>query len=39
MYKGNYWDAITKQFYKWDNLLKLLKKRNGNTPRVSKKEK
>jgi len=25
--RGNFWDAETKQFYKWDELMKLKKER------------
>ena len=27
MNKGWYWDDVTKQLYKWDDLIKLLRKR------------
>jgi len=39
MNKGRYWDDVTQQLYKWDDLIKLLRKRNDNTSGVSKKEK
>jgi len=29
-YKGNFWDAETKKFYKWDELMKLKKQREQN---------
>jgi len=28
--RGNFWDAETKQFYKWDELMKLKKEREQN---------
>ena len=28
--KGNFWDAETKKFYKWDELMKLKKEREQN---------
>ena len=28
--RGNFWDAETKQFYKWDELMKLKKLREKN---------
>ena len=28
--RGNFWDAETKQFYKWDELMKLKKLREQN---------
>ena len=39
MNKGWYWDDVTRQLYRWNNLVKLLKKRNDNTSGVFKKEK
>ncbi len=29
-HRGNFWDAETKQFYKWDELMKLKKLREKN---------
>ena len=29
-YRGNFWDAETKQFYKWDKLMELKKLREQN---------
>jgi len=29
-YRGNFWDAETKQFYKWDELMELKKSRKKN---------
>ena len=28
--RGNFWDAETKQFYKWDELMKLKKDKQQN---------
>ena len=28
--RGNFWDAETKQFYKWDELMELKKEREQN---------
>ena len=28
--RGNFWDAETKQFYKWDELMKLKKDKEQN---------
>ena len=28
--RGNFWDAETKQFYKWDELMELKKSREQN---------
>jgi len=28
--RGNFWDAETKKFYKWDELMELKKKREQN---------
>ena len=28
--RGNFWDAETKQFYKWDELMELKKERKQN---------
>jgi len=28
--RGNFWDAETKQFYKWDKLMELKKEREQN---------
>jgi uncharacterized protein (UPF0333 family) len=28
--RGNFWDAETKKFYKWDELMKLKKEREQN---------
>ena len=28
--RGNFWDAETKEFYKWDELMELKKKREQN---------
>jgi hypothetical protein len=39
MNKGWYWDDVTRQLYRWNDLVKLLKKRNDNTSGVFKKEK
>ena len=30
VYRGNFWDAETKQFYKWDKLMELKKLREQN---------
>ena len=30
VYRGNFWDAETKQFYKWDELMELKKEREQN---------
>ncbi len=30
VYRGNFWDAETKQFYKWDKLMELKKLRKQN---------
>ena len=27
VYRGNFWDAETKQYYKWDELMKLKNKK------------
>ena len=27
--QGNFWDAETKKFYKWDELMELKKEREG----------
>ena len=27
--RGNFWDAETKKFYKWDDLMELKKEREG----------
>ena len=27
VYRGNFWDAETKKYYKWDELMKLKKER------------
>ena len=27
--RGNFWDAETKKFYKWDELMELKKEREG----------
>ena len=27
VYRGNFWDAETKQYYKWDELMELKKER------------
>ena len=29
-HRGNFWDAETKEFYKWDELMELKKKREQN---------
>ena len=29
-HRGNFWDAETKEFYKWDNLMELKKEREQN---------
>jgi hypothetical protein len=29
-YRGNFWDAETKKFYKWDELMELKKLREKN---------
>jgi len=29
-HRGNFWDAETKQFYKWDELMELKKSREQN---------
>ena len=29
-YRGNFWDAETKQFYKWDELMELHDRRKQN---------
>jgi len=29
VYRGNFWDAETKKFYKWDELMELKKEREG----------
>ena len=29
-YRGNFWDAETKKFYKWDELMELKKEREKN---------
>ena len=29
-HRGNFWDAETKQFYKWDELIELKKEREQN---------
>ena len=29
-HRGNFWDAETKQFYKWDELMELKKSRDQN---------
>ena len=29
-HRGNFWDAETKKFYKWDELMKLKKSREQN---------
>lgn len=29
-HRGNFWDAETKQFYKWDELMELKKLRDQN---------
>ena len=29
-HRGNFWDAETKQFYKWDELMELKKEREQN---------
>jgi hypothetical protein len=28
-HRGNFWDAETKKFYKWDELMELKKEREG----------
>ena len=28
--RGNFWDAETKKFYKWDELMKLKKQKENN---------
>lgn len=28
-YKGNFYDDVTGQFYKWSEFMKLLRERNG----------
>ena len=30
VYRGNFWDAETKKFYKWDELMELKKQREQN---------
>ena len=30
VYRGNFWDAETKKFYKWDKLMELKKSREKN---------
>ncbi len=30
MNKGWYWDDVTKTYYRWDDLIKLLKERENN---------
>jgi hypothetical protein len=29
VHRGNFWDAETKKFYKWDELMELKKEREG----------
>ena len=29
-HRGNFWDAETKEFYKWDELMELRKEREQN---------
>jgi flagellar basal body-associated protein FliL len=29
-HRGNFWDAETKEFYKWDKLMELKKEREQN---------
>ena len=29
MKKGWFWDEVTKKLYRWDDLIKLLRKREG----------
>ena len=33
-HKGNFWDAETKKFYKWDELMELKKEREGQNDSV-----
>ena len=30
VYRGNFWDAETKKYYKWDKLMELKKEREQN---------
>ncbi len=30
VYRGNFWDAETKKYYKWDELMELKKEREQN---------
>tara|TARA_R100000742_G_C4252814_1_gene70964 strand:+ start:544 stop:762 length:219 start_codon:yes stop_codon:yes gene_type:complete len=30
VYRGNFWDAETQKYYKWDELMKLKKLRENN---------
>jgi len=38
-FNGLHWDSVTRKLYLWDELIKLLRKRNGNTSGVFKKTK
>ena len=34
VYRGNFWDAETKQYYKWDELMELKKQREKSNDSI-----